>query len=443
MFVCPLGFGLIAFCTNLLGNLQIHQLNCKNQPLDIEHSECCDIERTHLVEHCGLFQYSFRSWTKFLQSRERNWKYLESAHHRSDLVGDELMQHLQIQDREGLPLPLFPRVFGRYIGDQFYDRSDIRSAKAKEYATPLNNGLIVCFKRRKANNPLCHPQVSLATFEKTETICQIEFITLYYCKCENKRQNITLDLSKFLRKASVTKPNSDFIVKIPSLKEAPLCKKKFYLKKGAKQIAIGSATEMHSGNEEPWKSTLDFEPSFSLYDNAEISTRKTPVAVSKKLHRPLPTFVEKTEKQNSETADIVKITFETSTLFEDFPLPFTTTTTTPKPKVTSKFKKTTTTTVSPYFAPHNIVKEVDKKVFKIAEIDIGRPLTSNRNVSISQSTKKPLVKVTSSPKIPDISINYAINGKTKGFQDPKHTDQRATEVDKKKKKTLNFYDIVP
>ena len=89
--------------------------------------------------------------------------------------------------------------------------------------------------------------------------------------------------------------------------------------------------------------------------------------------------------------NVIQVTLETTTLFEEVPLPFPTTTTTHKPKVTSKFKKITTTTVSPYFDPPKHIKKKDEKAFTMDFHDIGRPLLTYRKTPVPTSTPKPSV----------------------------------------------------
>lgn len=437
MFVCPIGLGLLAFCTNLLTPLKIHQLNCKNQPLNIDHSECCDIEMKHLANHCELHQLSLQSWLDFLHSDERNWKYLGDERHRSDLAGDALLRHLEIQEKEGFLIPLFPIVLGKYIGPRFYDRSNLRSVETREYDTPLNNGTIVCFKRRKANYQYCRPQVSAVKPRTLETICQEEFVVPYSCKSKEKEQQITLDLSIFLVKANEKKHNSDYIIKIPSLKDFPLDKKKFFLKKGEKQIQVGTRIETHSGSElKHLKNTISFKPTFDLYDKPQ--TTKTSKALqvtstTEKSYQPLPVFAkERNTKSNSKMQNVIEVTVESTTMFEEVPLPFPTTTTTHRPKVTSKFKKTTTT-ASPYLDPPKHTKK-DEKALTIDFPDIGRPLLTFPKTPVPTTTSKPPVKTPSMYKA-------QVKEKEKAFHSPNPTDQRTKVKQEKKKKIIHFYDI--
>ena len=391
--------------------------------MDFEHSECCDFERTYLAKHCKRFQYSFRNWTAFLHSEERMQAYWKDDRHRSDLAGDELLEHLLAQERTKREEVLLPLALGRQGWPLSRDRSEVGHSKKREYVVTLKNDSANCFQLGKARKLLCHAQEQ-GLLIPLNMNCLTATVILFLHKCLEIKEK-TLDVSVSLAKVDEKKNNFDLIGKIPSIQD---------IDKGAKQSEVG----ISRGGLGPATNTIHFEPSVSIYDQPK-TTEASQITTSKP-DRPLTNQKKKgkpDKKSESKMQDVIGVTLETTTLFEEVPLPFPTTTTTHKPKVTSKFKKTTTT-VSPYLDPP---KKKDERVLTIDFPDSGRPLLSHSKTPVPPSTPKPPVKTPSTHKTHTKDTNSTQQEKEKAFHYPSPTNQSTTVSSEKKKKTLHFYNI--
>ena len=255
--------------------------------------------------------------------------------------------------------------------------------------------------------------------------CLTVTMMLFLHKCLEIKEK-TLEVTKPLIKGDEKKNNFDLIGKIPSIQD---------IDKGAKQSKVG----ISRGGLGPATNTIHFEPSVSIYDQPK--TTEASKIVTSKPDRPLTNQKKKgkpDKKSESKMQDVIGVTLETTTLFEEVPLPFPTTTTTHKPKVTSKFKKTTTT-VSPYLDPP---KKKDERVLTIDFPDSGRPLLSHSKTPVPPSTPKPPVKTPSTYKTHTKNTNSTKQEKDKAFHYPSSTNQSTTvKSEKKMKKTLDFYNI--
>ena len=363
MLVCPLGVSLFIFCKIILVKQDFRQKDCSNEGLlNFKHLECCEVEKKFISDHCNELKTGAKKLESFLSSKERKKQYLGNDRLCSDFAMDTVPYRLR---RTGKLDPsrqrtVVPILLGTYIGSRFYARSDYVAdeqkimmdylashlakndyrAPAQEHRIVLNNGTVACFTLEKMTNWVHQTVCARLTFMfKVFAKCFQEEYSMRFSSCEGEWKDKVLDLRKFLKKADESKIDSDFIIKIPYMRDVSLKNQDLFLPKGHQQLKPG--TEVPS----------PFKPKVKTATSMVTVKPKVSVEGDKVTFEPasfqLPDLKTAEHVSSTQLGTAVKVTDrprfdpKTTTLFETFELSHTTSTTTPKPKAKPKFGTTT------------------------------------------------------------------------------------------------------
>ena len=241
MFVCPIGLALVAFCANLLSNIDQHQLQCDKSkekfedgiiiaPLSsLTHVACCPVELKHIHENCDDFLGEYLKIGEYLQSEERSLSYDNLDKHNWN-IARELIIKTRDAPHYNIKTNFCPFPNSRLITSPHFEKKKLFSAFEHLFEPNrlmfLSDGSVGCLYIDFSNLEHC-----ISPSQPVTSCFQV-----YVYPCNGLYTGWALDLRNYIKRID---KHPEFVVSIPGFSFAMLSNKQIALPPWRSQLKFG------------------------------------------------------------------------------------------------------------------------------------------------------------------------------------------------------------